>query len=165
MKKKLNNKKGEISIQTIFFILMAIIFVTILIFGFQKMFEVEKNLSEQERIEIKKYMKDSFEYCEDPLNSGNFKTFEIKNNLINVICILGEDAETKYVNYPDFLQLYSTKQKVIMLDTSFKIENGEHIFTNYFIVDSIKLDTDMPESKCYIKNEDKNLIEVKIECN
>lgn len=160
-----NNHKAEMAAQTIFYILMSVVFIGILIFGFQKIFEIEKNLSDQERIEIKKYMKESFEYCEDPLNSGNFKTFKIDNNMFNVICILGEDALEKYSDYPDLLQLYDTSQNVIILDTNYIIENEEYILKDYFIVDSIKMDTVQSKSQCYFKDDKTKIINVQIKCD
>jgi len=163
----MKNNKGDITVQTIFYILMTIVFVGILIFGFQKLFDVEKTLSEQERIEIKQYIKTSFDYCEDPLNKGNFKTFEIKNNLFNTICILGEDIKdsgNQYNKYEDFVKLYEAEQNVVMFDTSYKKSVDEIEFVDYMIIDSMRIDSKLAQTKCYMRDDQRNLIEVKISC-
>jgi len=49
--------KTQISVQTLFLIFMSILMVGIVVFGFQKIFLVEKHLSEQERIEINQNLK------------------------------------------------------------------------------------------------------------
>ena len=169
--KILQSKKAEIGVETLFLILMGILFIGILVFGFTKFFDVEDNLSEQEKQEIKQYIKTSFEYCEDPLNKGNFKTFEIKNNEFNIICLIGEDilqTTNQYNQYTDLVQLYENDENVILIDGSFKLiqddNNNKYQFTNYYIVDSIKLNSKLQETKCYIEDDKKNLIEVKIFC-
>lgn len=160
-------KKAQITGQTIFYILMGILFVSILIFGFQKIFSLQNTLDDQERLEIKNYMRDSFEYCEDPLNAGNFKTFEIENNGFNIICLLGEDVYEKYPDYIDFLTLYNTSQNVVIMNTDWtEDENGDYQFDNTDnIIDSIKLDSVISKTQCFVKDSGKNLIEVKIRCD
>lgn len=60
---------------------MGLFMAWILIFGYQKIFLIQDQLSETERVEIKNKIKETYEYCNDPLNSQNVKYLEIKTKI------------------------------------------------------------------------------------
>jgi hypothetical protein len=94
-------KKTQISVQTIFYILMAIAFVAILIFGINKLFSTGETINERERIEIKNNLKDYFNFCQDPLNKGAKRTFQYNNPKFNTICIVTDVEKLGYGAFKD----------------------------------------------------------------
>lgn len=144
LKKKFNKKGFETNV--IFFILMAIIFVGILIFGFNKIFFLKEQISEQERIEIKIKLKNLFEFCDEPLNRGSFKKEKIKSDLFNGIYLLGDDLlnpNFDMSNFPQELKtIKETGDNIVLFKSKFKTENDKIIFIDFNIIDSFKIEND-----------------------
>ncbi len=83
---------------------MAIIFVAILFFGYQKITAVSEVISEQERLEIIDELEDAFGYCNDPLNQGGRRKLEIPSDKFNYICIFDGEFPNNTTSNPE---LYS----------------------------------------------------------
>jgi hypothetical protein len=77
--------KNSIAISSIFYIMMIILFVSIVVFGISKTLEVEDTIGRQDELKLISNLKKNFKYCSDPLNSGSIKEFRIKNNKFNLI--------------------------------------------------------------------------------
>ena len=113
-------KKTQISVQTIFYIFMAIIFVALLFFGYQKITAVSEVISEQERLEIIKELEDAFGYCDDPLNQGGGRRLEIPSTNFNYICIF--DGKL-----PDNLNHIGGKDSALYKEISLLNETGHNV--------------------------------------
>ncbi|MFW5704878.1 MAG: hypothetical protein ACOCXG_03455 [Nanoarchaeota archaeon] len=165
--KKLKEKKAEISIQTIFYIMMAIIFVAIVMYGINKLFFVNEQLSETQRIEIKNDLEKAFQYCEDPLNAGSMKIIEIKNDRFNSVCVAGNgeigDSETKNETLAEELsELTETGKNVFFMDVDF-IESGNNFkITRYNIIDTLEVSAD--DSFCVFDEDRDGKITIEVEC-
>ena len=158
--------KTQIAVNSIFYILMILFMVGIIVFGMQKLFFTKDIVSEQERLNLQKKIKDTLEYCEDPLNKGNMKNFEIKTNLYNSICILGEDFETStYTNLEYLLELYDGGDNIILIKTSFyKDSDGNDQLSDFTIIDSFYAEIDIPQSNCTFDKKNTGIIQMNIEC-
>lgn len=88
-------KQGSLGVQTLFYILMAFIFVWIIVFGIQQIAGIGDQLSETERLEIRSDIQSNFEYCENPLNDGAKRTVEFSHNAFDIVCIVGEDIKSR----------------------------------------------------------------------
>lgn len=86
-------KRAFVSIQVIFYIMMAFIFVGILIFGIGRIADLGGNISDQEELEIKRDIQEVFEFCEDPLNDYSKKTLEFSHNAFDIVCVIGTDIK------------------------------------------------------------------------
>lgn len=163
----MNLKKGGIEINSLFYILMIIIFVLLLVFGFKKIFIVNDILSQQEEYEIKKNLKETYEYCNDPLNKGNYRNFEIINQKFNALCILGDNFyETKYSKYEDFIQIFEGGDNLILIQTDLRIDGENYILHNYNIMDSIKIDIGKISSTfCNFDKDNSGKLLVEIKCS
>ncbi|MDA3855832.1 MAG: hypothetical protein PF569_06220 [Candidatus Woesearchaeota archaeon] len=143
-------KKSEIGIETLFYVFMAIIFVWILIFGFQKIFLVQDVLNENDRIEIMNDIKDSIEYCDDPLNKGTVKVIDFKNNFFNSMCLVDvnfEFGDLAIIPSDDFVEDINlimentgSKSTILLLKTSF-INNDS--LEDYVIIDAEEVETNV----------------------
>jgi len=149
------NKKAELTMQAVFYIMMSVIMIAIIVFGFQRLVMVEDHLSEQERIEFKADLEKALEACEDPLNKGNVRYFDIDSKLINGVCILGDTplSLSDYgPNLMDELEVFDgTDKNVILISTGvFEDDNGYMGYTdnNFQVIDSFGLDTISGESYC-----------------
>jgi len=149
MNYKLKNKKAEISMETFFFILMMLLMIWIIYFGISKLFLVNDTISEQERIDIKNQLKKGFEYCDDPLNAGSFKTIEINSNMINGVCVFTNDINSGNNKLDNELNLVKKGGNNIALI------NGNNIIDS-FKVESIK-------DFCSFREENK-IFKIKINC-
>lgn len=125
---------------------MAILFVTILIFGYSKLFLVTEVISENERLDIINKITIALEYCEDPLNKGSKRIINFKHKDINSFCLLNsnlEDIENSNLIL-DLETIYETGDNVVLLNL-----NQE----KYNILASFKVDKDFKNSYCSdIKN-------------
>lgn len=166
-----NRKKAEIGIEALFYVFMAIIFVWILIFGFQKIFFVQEQLSEQDRIEIIKGIKESIEYCDDPLNADNVKVIEFNNIFFNSMCLIDSnfdfgELDIRYSNndFVDDINIIKdnigSKSNIILLKTSFVDDN---LLDKYVIIDSEEVETNVLPF-CNFDFEEKGEFKVEIIC-
>jgi len=180
-KKMKIGRKGELSIQTLFFILMAFIFVWIIVFGFQKLFLVQDHLTNQEQLEIKSQLKAAFEYCEDPLNRDNFKIFKIKGSKFNSVCLLPTDPD-EFISfltsddfigvtfdqsiqsrlYNDVVNLIEGGDNVILFDTEFGKQGNLHVAKGYDLIDSFGVDA--TEEFCAFDLNGEGVIEFRVQC-
>ena len=85
-------RKANISVQTLFYIMMAIFMVAIIIYGIEKIFDTQEMLEDSELTFIKQEIVSTLEYCDDPLNSGK-RIIEIQNPKVNSVCILSGTKE------------------------------------------------------------------------
>lgn len=136
--------------QTVFYILMAIIFVGILIYGFTKIFEVNNEITETERIEIKNLILDGYDYCEDPLNLGGEYTQNIKNKKFNTICLISDTESKSSKYYQEFENIILGGDNAILIDSSINFEDTDldTFFKRSKIIDSFKIDNLIEESTC-----------------
>ncbi len=151
------NKKA-LSTQALFFFFMAAIFVYLLIFGFQKIFFVQEELSDQDRRELISKLEDAFSLCSDPLNKGNIQRIEVKNNKIGGVCILGNsppDTIVEGIENSEFEELYSTGHNLVFLRKT----------QGYIIVDTSEIkDISVSKTSCSLNEEDKESFFIEIEC-
>lgn len=159
-------KKAEIGIEALFYVLMAIIFVWILIFGFQKIFFVQEQLSEQERIEIKFDLRDALNECDDPLNKGNVQNLEIVSKNFNSVCVLGSDLEmSEYNIYSDLVDVRDSGDNVALVRFDFiKNAEGNYYIDDYSVMDKLRVDFEIGETFCW-NDYDDGIIKVSIECD
>lgn len=127
-------KKANIGIQTFFFIMMSILMIWIIVFGIQKIFLIDDQLSEQDRIDIQNKLEDSFNYCSDPLNQGNIKVLEFKNKLFNSICVISNLINTGNSNLNDELQTINDSGHNIVILKTTSSSSGD--ITDYKIIKS-----------------------------
>ena len=165
----ISNKKAEIAINTIFYIMMGLFMVWILVFGFNKIFLVQDVLSDHERLSIKEEIKDAINYCEDPLNYGNMKIFEFKHDKFNSVCVLGDDIldDDVYSDKKEFKDIYSAGNNIILVKTKFepdKMNNDKYIFEMYNIIDDFSIDYKIENTICWWDVENTNKIVMEISC-
>lgn len=162
-------KKGEMSVNTIFYILMVIIMVGILIFGYQRIFETQKTISKVDLLGIKDYLEKNFEECSDPLNRGNLKTFEIKHDAFNSICIIkkGDDlsllsSNSDLVDELDIFEdsLDENEAICVLIDTDF---GSSGTLEEFNIIDKFELDYD--RSECFFDFANKGLLTIQLKCD
>jgi len=101
------DKKGGLTTKSIFFIMMSLIMIWIIFFGINKILLVEKTLTNQEKIIIKKEIKDALKYCQDPLNKGNLKTIKLDKFGFNSICIINNSMNLNN------LEIFNTNPQLI----------------------------------------------------
>ena len=118
----MTNKKC-IAISSIFYIMMIILFVTIVIFGMSKVFEVEDVISKQEKLKLILELKKEFEYCSDPLNFGSIKDYRIKNNVFNLIIRSDLEELEETIHILDFINSNMKTQFLDDLKSLVNIDN------------------------------------------
>lgn len=91
----MKSNKAELTVQMLFFIMMGLLMIGIITFGFTKLFFVSETLDEAEFLETKLEIKELFEQCEDPINRGTKFSREFDLGPITTILILPD-------NYADF---------------------------------------------------------------
>lgn len=160
-------KKGNIGVETIFFILMAIIFAGILIFGFQQIFLIQDTISEADLVETKNKLEENLEYCDDPLNRGNFRLVEIDASQFNSICVIGENP----LSNPALSSLQSeldiigdAGDNVVLLNSNIRIVSGSYVLEDYNIIDSINAEVDIGNTFCRFDTEGRGFIELEVRC-
>lgn len=84
--KTIKKTNKAITTQIIFFILMSLIMIWIIVFGFQRITDVQDTLSIQEEIEIKNKLEEAFKFCSDPINQGSLKIIDLTGRPYNSIC-------------------------------------------------------------------------------
>ena len=148
-RKMVRNKNAELTINTIFYILMAIVFVTIVVYGINKMFFIESQMSDIELIKVEDKLEKAISYCDDPLNSGNKKVFSFDHKAFNSICILGDEYEEPSasihssfsVSETSLEEVYNAGDNVVLLSTAFTRDGENYIMEDYQIISSLNIDT------------------------
>lgn len=162
MKQKINKKAGLES-QTIFYILMGIVFVGILIFGFNKIFLVKDTISKTDKVQIKLDLEKSLNYCMDPMNSGVIKYVKINpNNNFKGICLISkDDTENLYdLDKEELDILIENKQNVLLIDYKYYNKENNKI-TEPVIVDKIEANNIFTKSKCFFVENSEVNVEIK----
>lgn len=161
-------KKAELAIQAIFYVLMGMVFIAILIFGFNKLFLVQDELDRQDLLEIKNDLETAFEYCEDPLNKGNFKTFEFNNKQFNSVCIIDEDIldpTSQYGSIEEFKIIYEAGENVVLLSSNLVLkQDGTFELLETNIIDSFSAEISYGQTGCFNYDNNKRKLEVKVSC-
>lgn len=165
----IRDKRGEMGVETFFYILMSIVFIWILFFGYQKIFMVQDQISEQDRIEVLNGLKDSFEYCEDPLNRGNVKVVEINGGKYNSLCVIDKNFNFTWdglnisIVRDDMKSIRDTlaeqERVLVLMDTVFV---GNEL-KRFNIVSSFKIDSG--DNFCSFDVENTGSLKARIECN
>lgn len=162
------NIRGEIAVNTIFYILMVVFMVGIILFGMQKLFFTQNIISEQERLEIQKDLIDALEYCEDPLNAGNIKYIEFRSKMFNSICILGDDfgsSPSPCDDLEDVDSLYDNGDNIVLLKTGFyKNSDNVYVMSDVLIIDSFSVDVDVAETFGFLDKENTGVVKLDIKC-
>lgn len=152
--------KANIGVQTIFYILMALLFVWLLIFGIQKIFFVEEKMSEQKRLEIKNELKDMLDACNDPLNKGKVMNGKFSHSSFNMMCFI---SEGEYRNMSQLGGIYRGGDNVVLAKGT-KIQGGssEELKVRG-IKDSFSINYEFNETSC-ISPLNSGDLEINIEC-
>ena len=165
----MNNTKSNLSIQTLFYIMMSLLFVAIIIFGIGKLNDVTDVISEQERIEVVNNLKERFEKCEnDPLSKGTSYTFSVGNSKFNSVCLIGEDIntiESTYYGLSSLSQIYSSGDNLVFIKASLTNIDGVYYFDetgSFNVIDTTRADFIHPTTLCWKTLKDK--LEIKIVC-
>ena len=166
--KRFKSKKGDITMETVFFILMGMVFAGLLIFGFNKIFFIQETMSEQEKQSIRIDIENAFEKCLDPLNRGSVHYEKIQHESFNAICLLGDDASSlleknKYgLNKNETKLLYSSDFNGILIKSDY-FKDGKLV--NPQIIEQLKLGNSFDTTTCYFYDKTKGGIELKIKCS
>ena len=162
--------------ETVFYILMGIVFIGLLTFGFNKIFFAQETLSNQEKEAIRMDIENAFEKCLDPLNRGSVQYEKIKHESFNAICKLGTDinetdayntaiANGDIINYNLNVEesqiLYRAEYNAILIEADY-FKDGQMV--NPQIIEQIKIDNDFPITECYYQDQSKGTIELEIKC-
>lgn len=165
VKINLNNKKA-VAINTLFFILMGIMFVGIIYFGLDKMFMIQDELSEQEMQLLKNDIGDAMTFCDNPLNRGSVRIVDVSSNKFNVICFLGtEYGPGDEIYDTDLYTIFQGGDNVVIIEG---LVNGGvfDMSQNFMILNSFRVDLQaLPEeSGCYV-GEDQRNFQISLQCN
>ncbi len=114
--------KKALTTQVIFFFLMSFIMIWIIVFGYQRITDVQDTLTTQQELEIKEELEKTFLFCKDPINSGSSKIIDLKGRPYNSICLNCQNLDP--TSYPqEFLDeaqiLADTGSNFLLLETSF----------------------------------------------
>ena len=161
IKKNINKRANAIN--TLFFILMGLMFIGIIYFGMSKIFFLEDEISEQEMQLLKLDIEKAITYCEDPLNKGSNRKLDVTSNKFNLVCLLDEDIVRKFGSNSDVDIIYSGGDNVILL-SGFYLSEDDFTYQNYNLISSFKIDfLKQPEGKCWFENQN-NILEMELMC-
>ena len=141
---------------------MGLIFVSMLIFGFQKIFLVKDQISQFDKLEIKKNIEDALSYCNDPLNKGNIKTININHKAFDGICVLSDDFQNSQGKYdylasrfPDLVKVVDAGENVVLVKSKYTVQNDISDLIELMVIDSFKVDLykGTNENKCWFSHE------------
>jgi len=161
------NKKGNIGVNTVFFIMMGMLFVVIIGFGINKLFFVQDTMSEQDRILFKNELTNELDRCIDPLNSGNVFYKSFNNKQFNILCQIGGEMDEYLSNYnlptDDINTIYNSGagENVILIKASIGKDN---ITQNAQIIDKLTLERKFKETTCFFYSEKTRKLTVEIKC-
>ena len=149
---------------------MLIVMVWIIYFGFSKLFLVQDTLSAQEEIEIKNKIEEEFSYCSNPLNKGDFKTFELKHSSFNSFCILGKGFSTPsgFSNSEFDFELEALKSTIedkslgIFLKTNY--DKSSNSILEFDIVTATEIGKENLDLKCFFDENNDGKVEIEIKC-
>lgn len=180
------SKRAELSVQTVFFVMMSIFMIAIIVFGFSKIFFVSKTLSEMDALDIKKEVESAFKHCEDPLAKGDKKTVKFKSDVFNSVCIAsGEVSEEDFLNVMydqgisydlddyqlligvlnDVNSVFAGGHNVILFESSFAKNSGNnYILKDFTIVDSFRADFATDKVFCDFDLEGTGVFEMTLTC-
>lgn len=84
---KIPSKKA-MSSQIIFTLFMAIMFIAILIYGYNALFTIQSDLSDKELQELRSQIISKTDICSNSLQKGRVDTIEVDNSKITHVCIV-----------------------------------------------------------------------------
>lgn len=162
--------KKAITMQVLSMIMMSIFMVAIIIFGLNKLLDVQDSLSQEESLEIQREVTESLEYCENPLNSGGETTFEIEKDPINFVCVLG-DSHGEYSSVDQLANqladINETGDNVVLLSAGLNRDSGEYTIDSsqeVNIIDSFSAEYgELSETICW-NDENTGTIEASVVC-
>lgn len=165
------NKKADMGVETIFYIFMAVIFVVIVGYGVNKLFFVSEQISEVELVKIEKDLKDAITYCDDPLNSGNQRSFNFDHKAFNGVCIFGDDfsswVKSLEGNWPkeDFESIEDGGDNIVLLQTFYvKDGSGEYVLNEGRVISSFSLMGVSDKSFCKVNKDNTEELLFEIRC-
>ncbi len=147
-------------------ILMTLVMVMILYFGYEKLTEINSMLSQSEIKDVKLKIFELYHYCEDPLNRGDVKIVDVKSSKVGVICLIGQDVSGNYLLDPFDT---STSDKLNLITSS----DGSNVIiggvpTNstgklgFPILAAFKVNIIFHETRCFLSKN--GVTRVKIRC-
>lgn len=153
-------RKKAIATTTFFYIFMSFIFVAMVLFGLQRLFLLQDQLSEQERLEIRDTLESAHKYCSDPLNRGSERLLEFSHSKFNAYCIVN-DANALEKEFGINLSVFEqTNENAVLLEVR-RIEDGKA--QEYSIVDSFQVDSS--QNHCYFDQSGKERkVEIQLSC-
>lgn len=164
---KNNKNKATIAIQTIFFIMMSALMIWIVLYGVQKLFTVDSQITEQDRVFIQNQIENILNKCQDPLNSGNLETIRIKNKNFNGLCLLSKKILTPndpYYDYEEFKKIYNSNHNTILVKTNF-ISNS--IPNKIEVISSFKTELDLNQNEdsiCFFDYKNEGFLIINFTC-
>ena len=163
-------KKNAMGIQILFFIMMSLILIWIIFFGFSRLNEVEKTISKEDEIALKAKLKEAFDYCSDPVNIGSFQRLSLKGEKFNSICFNGH-LSSELDNYPELKNelktLAESGHNIVLLQTDFSLSGNseEYSLNEYNIFGAIKVDSlGYNKGFCWFDFENTYQKEIEIDC-
>jgi hypothetical protein len=160
-------KKAAINTQVVFFILMSIFMVGIILFGIQKLTDVEELLSEEEELELQKNIQEDFAFCENPLNRDAFKKIQIESSTFNSVCVYsGSSYDSSYGELASQLELLGEGGENIALVQIFFIEHedGTRSISSYDIRGSFFAEHTFETSRCFTDFENEGVVTINLTC-
>ncbi len=184
-RREIRSRKAELGIETMFFILMGIIMIAIIVFGFNKIFLVNDTLSQLEVNDMKNQIEDAFNHCEDPLAKGDVQVVKFKNNLFNSVCVMsGEVTQDDFLNLLyendisydlnniDFLYgvlrdvntIFQSGDNVILFDSTFIKTQDTYLLSDFQITHSFNVNFASDKLFCQFDKEGEGEFELKLTC-
>lgn len=133
----LNINKKAVAINTIFFILMSIMFIGILYFAYDKIILTKDIISEQDLQLLQNDVEDALLYCDDPLNRGSSRSVDLSSSKFNVICLLDEDITSQFGS--DIGLIYEAGDNVVLLESIF-YDDDNRFNNEYNVIASFNID-------------------------
>jgi len=94
------------TMMTLLMIFMAILFTSIIMFGFMKLNDVKNSLSDTQLNQVKSDIMQIVNYCSDPLNAGAERILKVSESSVGGLCIL---PDTITSSDPGFVQSQTVK--------------------------------------------------------
>lgn len=151
------NKKAELSIQILFFILMAILMVSIIVFGITKLLFVEETLDKTQLYSLENSLKETLEYCDEPINRGTKKISTLEANGFSKVCLLPDtfsfnNSDFSFLQQDEIDILFTSGENVILLD------EDNQVISSF----AISLYSGVSQTLCF--KEENSKISVELEC-
>jgi hypothetical protein len=90
--------KKSIVMSSLFYIFMLVVFIAIISFGLKNVFFIEEKFSESQKLEYENKIKNSLNFCSQPLNSGSVKTLKINKKYFNSYLLISNESYKLKIN-------------------------------------------------------------------